>query len=430
MLARRRISVPAVVLGCSLLGCAAPVDEAWPDGRVLGAISGGEQDSIHHSVFGTVALKNGEPASCTATLVAPNLLVTARHCISEVPSDEVVCGNSAFGDPIEPDDFIATNSPFLETSRVWFEAARIDVPQEGNDTCGFDIALVTLAANVPASAATPTVPRIDRDVTLGEEYTAVGYGIDERGRSQGRTVLSGLEVTCEPGKCGIGVRITEFGGSSGICEGDSGGPALDLDGKLVGVVSRGGSGCSHPIYGAVSAWRQFIQSVALEAAEAGDYAPPFWATTGQSDPPPPGSEPDPPTTDPEPIPPGTEPPPPPGVQGDPCSNGAECSTGFGCYQANSSSIPFCVRRCSADEDCPGTLSCNSVGDGAGEANVCLERRADPSGAAGSPGDEADVTYRSTSEASCSMAPARGSSGPRGFVAALVAALVLGWRRKR
>jgi MYXO-CTERM domain-containing protein len=409
---------------------------ADPDGgRLLSSIAGGEQDSAHSSVFGTVTLKSGRAGTCTATLIAPNLLVTARHCVAEIASEEIVCGNSAFSDPVDPANFIATNAVVLETSRDWFEAAKIEVPEEGNDTCGFDIALVTLTKNVPASVATPTVPRIDRGVTLGEEYIAVGYGIDESGAAQPRSVLRGLEVMCEPGSCGVGVRVTEFRGASGICEGDSGGPALDLAGKVVGVVSRGGAECSHPVYGSINAWRELIQSVALEAAEAGGYEAPFWATSGQSDPPvnqpnPPDGEP-PVTPDPPPTGTGTLPPPDPvlGDHGDPCSSRADCESGFGCYQPNSTSVPFCVEFCDAEADCEGSLTCTSVGGGSEESSVCLERRPDPvvEGVAGdtsAPGD--DVTH--TSEASCAVS-APGSASPSAFPAALAFALALTLRRR-
>ncbi|HET9955472.1 MAG TPA: trypsin-like serine protease, partial [Polyangiaceae bacterium] len=67
------------------------------------------------------------------------------------------------------------------------------------------------------------------------------------------------------------------------CEGDSGGPALDADGKVVGVVSRSGDACEEPVYGTVTAWRDLIIRVAKRAATLGGYEPPSWVQTGSSE---------------------------------------------------------------------------------------------------------------------------------------------------
>ena len=168
-------------------------------------------------------------------------------------------------------------------------------------------------------------------------------------------------------------------------------------------------------------------------AAAGGYDAPFWATSGQSDPPTGEPPVEPPVTNPPPLPtPSTPAPSAPvrGGQGDSCASTADCQGGFGCYQPNSTSVPFCVERCDSEADCGGTLTCASVGDGSGEATVCLERRADPSGLgeAGAPGEPpSDST---TSDAGCAVAPRSNPSSPAGVVAALGVALALTFRRRR
>jgi hypothetical protein len=120
----------------------------------------------------------------------------------------------------------------------------------------------------------------------GEAYTAVGYGENDAGLPIAtRLEREGLSIACQPGSCGDGVESTEFLGETGICSGDSGGPALDADNKVVGVVSRGGVGCDTPVYGTVTAWYDFLISTATDAAALGRYEAPFWVTTGSSDPP-------------------------------------------------------------------------------------------------------------------------------------------------
>jgi hypothetical protein len=255
--------------------------------RAARAITGGSLDETHSNVFLLLARRSNRVALCTATLLAPNLLLTARHCVSPAPHESVECGAAELGEPFPASTFIATNDAEpTDDSRV-FTAARVEVPEEGTDTCGYDIALVVLKQNVAPSVALPAVPRIDRQVAPGESYTAVGYGVDSSGESSGRRMqLRGLSITCEPGACNTDVvKATEFMGEKGVCSGDSGGPALDQDGKVVGVVSRGGPECTTPIYGAIAGWGDFIVRIANEAAAAGGYEPPFWATTGKSDPP-------------------------------------------------------------------------------------------------------------------------------------------------
>jgi MYXO-CTERM domain-containing protein len=443
--ALHRLRLSGLFLGCFSVGCAAPAEES--SGELSSRIAGGELDSEHPGVFGSVTLRDGNVSTCTASLIAPNLLLTARHCVSSVPSPEVVCGNSQFGEPVDPMDYIATNAIRLESSRTWFEAARMDVPSEGDDTCGFDIALVTLSSNVPASVAKPMVPRVDRGVTTGEQYTAVGYGIDVEGNIQGRMVLEGLEVQCNPGSCGSGVRVTEFRGSSGICEGDSGGPAIDMDGKVVGIVSRGASQCSDPVYGSVSAWSSFIRDVALAAADAGGYEAPFWVTTGMSDPPsepvePPSQPVEPPPTNPDPPP--TNPDPPVetgGTQGDPCASASDCGSGYVCYKPDNSDEAFCVELCAANADCNTGLECTTVDNAS--VKVCRDRPdttptvkppakpapdPTPSGEAGASGDDDGTgSFSTKSKASCAVSEP-GTSSSSGLPALIGLALLLFRRR--
>lgn len=249
-------------------------------------IAGGQLDRSHSNVFLLASHWQGTGALCTSTLIAPNLLLTARHCVSANTGDErVLCGASDLGEPYPARAFAATNDPQPSDKSPIFHADDVRVPDSGSDTCGYDIALIILGENVPASLAVPAIPRIDREVQPGEVYTAVGYGENDAGLPTAtRLEREGLKIECQPGTCGEGVESTEFLGETGICSGDSGGPALDADGKVVGVVSRGAQSCGSPVYGSVSSWYDLIIATAKDAAAQGGYEPPFWVTTGVSDP--------------------------------------------------------------------------------------------------------------------------------------------------
>ena len=157
---------------------------------VSAAISGGEADSVDSNVFFMISHReeNGQSvgAECSASLIAPNLLLTARHCVADVTSEQVMCGVTTAGDPFPANTFFAVNAQDTGsaneiTKSNLFTVSSIAVPTESTDICGFDLALVTLSTLVPASLATPLIPRIDRPVTKGEVYTAVGYGQDSPG---------------------------------------------------------------------------------------------------------------------------------------------------------------------------------------------------------------------------------------------------------
>lgn len=332
-------------------GCSAgPPSE--PSASNESAISGGQPDSVNTNVFGLLVHGDDGVSACSSTLIAENLLLTARHCVASGGTDPVVCGSATFGDTYPPSGVIASNAVDVTRALDWFHASEIFVPSEGNDTCGFDVALVVLKERVPANVAKPAVPRIDRVVTKGEEYHAVGYGLTETSDYGIRRLLGQRQVQCEPGTCRTGVRGNEFVGSSGPCEGDSGGPAFDVDGKVVGVDSRGTEECDTPVYSTVTGWKDFIIDTARHAAIAGGYEPAFWVTTGVSDPPPP--------------------PPPPAVTvaiGAACDGSVACAESGACYRAANASRGECVRSCKTSSDCGADQDCVPASD---QVNVCLD----------------------------------------------------------
>ena len=355
---RARLAGSALALAIGATACGGePISE--PAADVSHAIAGGELDEVNEAVFALYThFGGGAVGGCTASLIAPNLLLTARHCVSPSEGeDRVICGSATFDDAVAGDQVISTNDAVPNRQSPTFRGASVRVPSEGADTCGFDIALITLAEPIPSSVAAPAVPRIDREVEAGESYTAVGYGVDENGDpTEGRMVLRDLTVECSPGACGPrGIESTEFLGETGVCSGDSGGPALDVNGKVIGVVSRGSEPCETPIYGTVFAWRDLIVETALEAAELGGYDPPFWAVTLSSDPP---------VVEPEP-----EPEPEPVAEGEACAAGDVCEDGTVCYFRGDRDGAHCARVCEDDAACDDGQSCYP-NSGVAEGGVC------------------------------------------------------------
>src|SRR5258706_1303328 len=121
----RRQSGVLVGAAAALLGAALATSWGCATGAPPGAdtlhqaIKGGSYDANDPSVFLLVAHQNMSTAECTATLLAPNLLLTARHCVSQGSEQPVLCGAASLGTPYDVSVFIATNDPApSDNSRV------------------------------------------------------------------------------------------------------------------------------------------------------------------------------------------------------------------------------------------------------------------------------------------------------------------------
>lgn len=260
------------------VGCVEEAHEPHELATLQQDIQGGERDYEHTAVVGMFSTRSG--GMCSGTLIAPNLVLTAQHCVARVSSEYVVCGESSFGSTQDPSDVLWTTQPQLtQDPSDYVRGREIHVPDGTGDMCGEDIALVILRSNIPASEAEPIIPRLDEAVERGESYAALGYGHTGSGRGAGvRRILEGLTTACGGTNCPSysGVQSTEWMGGDGVCQGDSGGPALDEDGKVLGALSRGASGCRSGVYSGVSGWDEWIRDTAERAAELGEYTPPQW----------------------------------------------------------------------------------------------------------------------------------------------------------
>lgn len=288
----KRTFLPILLIAATSIGCG-QVDEGENAITLQQEIRGGETDTENPAAVG-LALATG--GMCSGTLIAPNLVLTAHHCVAPTSTDYIRCGSTRFGNTMLANGVYVTTDNYMSdqdiirayrrTKPPGFYGVQEIVTAEKNDVCSNDIALLILDENVPAEEATPIIPRIDIPVYAGEEYTAIGYGHTGNQYDSGtRRILGGRVVQCEGDSCPYYTQVetAEFLGSSGTCQGDSGGPALDRKGRVLGALSRGAGTCESSTYSGVTGWGEWIQEHALIAADRGGYEPPFWATYGVSE---------------------------------------------------------------------------------------------------------------------------------------------------
>jgi MYXO-CTERM domain-containing protein len=244
----------AVVGLLALVACEGTREETTSVTPVLGAepqmvggtISGAAQDMVIDLVMGD--------SSCTATLIAPDLLITAHHCVAAENDDANAPACSPLGDQVDPstlevklntvsqqasDDATFNSKTVARGKQIW-------VPTT-NNICSFDVALVKLdtqltklpIANIRFSA-----------LKTSESVTAVGFGtnghnVETLQRMQRNTTVLGIGPTTvqfeSQGDGTIPLSLPKGDVMTGEshCFGDSGGPLFDKDGNIVAIISRG-----------------------------------------------------------------------------------------------------------------------------------------------------------------------------------------------
>ncbi len=276
---RLRIALPVGLL-LSVSACGfTPESTEQTQEPVLNGVASGVEDNAVVKVIATQA--DMTMHTCTGTLIAPNLVLTARHCVvnsnalafSCTSDGELVKGSPGgkLGAPVPPEDIESHAGPESKTPAAAVGAKMFST--DSTTTCRNDIAVMLLDREI--AEIQPATLRLRTGVQRGESLSVVGYGWDEEGNAGVRRRRDGMEV--------IEVGASEFNPDPDLtpprtfvapgpvlCIGDSGGPAFGDQGEVVGVWSQVVGDCQNPdsrdVFTQVAPFEAAVLAPAFEAA--------------------------------------------------------------------------------------------------------------------------------------------------------------------
>lgn len=239
--AARSVRVAAVLAALSAASCSTERGEE-PVGRTSAAIlegrpSGADEDAAVY----IETLGEGSPLRCSGYLVAPGLVVTARHCLLKRRSVDVRCKPDGSSADLGDDADLRTEPP--EQVSVYIGArkgtqrrvaAREILTRREVTVCRSDVAFIVLAE----PGLDVRTPLRREPVRIGETMRVSGWGYTSDARDrlpEERSTLDALAITeIGPGRIPVGTFATA---GNSLCLGDSGAVAL-IDGAAAGIYSR------------------------------------------------------------------------------------------------------------------------------------------------------------------------------------------------
>jgi secreted trypsin-like serine protease len=165
---------------------------------------------------------------CTGAAIARDLVLSAAHCVLPGADYKLI-------------EFNAARQPVLLDIRQIARHPNFNLQTLLGHRATADVALLKLAAPLPADIQPAVLDRADRKPQPGDRYSVTGYGLAVRGdgKTGGTLRTAQLVATGKPGNLQIRLVDPATGGDAaglGACTGDSGAPVYEGT-ALAGVVS-------------------------------------------------------------------------------------------------------------------------------------------------------------------------------------------------
>jgi len=343
-------ALAAATLACSL-ACSgrldSPIDASAPSDAAVVSDDAALITVDTSSVVAGVADQGRDPAVvainvnhvrlCTGTLIATNVVLTARHCVSDPRTFTCPAEGNQVTTNLAPASLgIMLGDVVVNGAQAVAHGAEVVVPLTG-ELCDHDIAAIILDEELDVAPVKVSAV----GAKSGHFVRTVGFAMPPSGDAGApfeRVLREYVRIA--------DVSPTEFEVGEATCTGDSGGPAFDeSSSELLGVVSRSGSYCEgpdvHNIYTRADVYSGLIAAAVQEGATLNAAAglpkqkKPV-ATKPASD------------------------------VGDPCQSASDCSTGL-CVETPESA--YCSRTCDSSDRCPDGFRCTAEA----AQKVCIEK---------------------------------------------------------
>jgi hypothetical protein len=182
-----KTTVDMLILALPVLVATACVDSTEAVGTQSEALLGASADSEHPFNVGVCAgglIPEGRPRAgtcasfaCSGTLIAPNLVLTAQHCIQRVAFAADFCASEFTGRLSTASPLITTSTSVRSGTPQWTDVQEVLLPP-GRNLCADDVALLLLAQPIPNDVAPPARVNVTRGLAGAPpaEVAIVGRG--------------------------------------------------------------------------------------------------------------------------------------------------------------------------------------------------------------------------------------------------------------